>query len=328
MVIHGHDLGRKYDLGAEALTIGRSRDNDICIDEKGVSRKHCELGIEKRGAYLRDLRSTNGTFVNDQSNPIQSTYLNDGDRIRIGRTIFKYVSGANIEAAYHEQLLRLSTTDGLTQVFNRRYFDETLDRELRRARRYDRPLALLLFDIDHLRPCNDTHGHRAGDFVLRKVAELATLRARKVDIVARHGGEEFAILCPELVDPDASVFAERLRTAVQEHEFEFEGQRIPVTISIGLAIATPPHPQGYDLLAAADQCLHQAKANGRNQVVVEQLAPAVAAERADVEVSVTIAVPRAQISGPSLDVAFPLLSRLAAAFGAAAVDQFRTGAHA
>jgi two-component system, cell cycle response regulator len=265
VIIHGDNIGHKYDLDVKVLTIGRSRDNDICVNQRSVSRNHVEVHVDERGAQLRDLRSTNGTLVNDQ--PVGSVYLRDGDRVKVGNTVFKFVNGSNVEAAYHEQVYTMTWHDALTGVHNRRSFDERIDDEVARANRYQRPLALLLFDIDHFKRCNDTHGHRTGDHVLREVAQLVQARARKGDFVARYGGEEFAILVNEFEPGGPEALAEELRAAVAAATFEFEGNLVPVTVSIGVVVWTPEYEHPEQLIQAADQRLYRAKETGRNRVV-------------------------------------------------------------
>jgi diguanylate cyclase (GGDEF)-like protein len=267
VVIYGQDLGRKYNLVGRDLRIGRATTNDICLGQDAVSREHAILVVDDVGVKIRDNDSTNGTYIND--NKIHEAYLRDGDLVKVGRSIFKFLSGDNIESSYHEEIFRLSTVDGLTQVFNRRYFMETLERELSRARRYERPLALLIFDIDHFKLCNDTFGHRAGDFVLRRISELVTMRARKVDVVARYGGEEFAVILPEIDIVGAKLFAEKVRVLVEEENFTFEGRKIPVTISIGVADLDSLVANADDLIQTADRRLYAAKNSGRNRVVDE-----------------------------------------------------------
>ena len=220
------------------MTIGRATVNDICVSQDSVSRTHATIMMDENGVKIRDNESTNGTYVNDHK--IHEAYLKDGDLIKVGRSIFKFLTGDNIESSYHEEIYRLSTVDGLTQIFNKRYFVETLERELSRARRYDRPLALMMFDIDHFKRCNDTFGHRAGDHVLRQVAELVRERARKVDVVARYGGEEFfATILPEIDLEGAAQFGETVRKLVEDTRFVFEGRHIPLTISVGVADLDP-----------------------------------------------------------------------------------------
>ncbi len=265
VVIYGAELGRKYHIDGREMTIGRGTLNDICVSQDSVSRTHATLRVEDHGVKIRDNESTNGTYVNDHK--VHEAWLKDGDLIKIGRAIFKFLSGDNIESLYHEEIYRLSTVDGLTQIFNKRYFLETLERELSRARRYDRPLALVMFDIDHFKQCNDTFGHRAGDFVLREVADVVRERARKVDVLARYGGEEFAMILPEIDIRGATAFAEKIRAMIGESKFMFEGRHIPVTISIGVAELTPDIATYDDLIKRADARLYKAKQTGRNRVV-------------------------------------------------------------
>jgi two-component system cell cycle response regulator len=125
----------------------------------------------------------------------------------------------------------------------------------------------VMFDIDHFKRCNDTYGHRGGDYVLHGVAQLVQERARKLDFVARYGGEEFAIIITEFDPPYANLFAEDIRVLVQNQHFEFEGHVIPITISVGLVTWSPRFDGAGQLIEAADQCLYQAKASGRNRVV-------------------------------------------------------------
>ena len=267
VVIQGDNIGSKHDLDAnKVLTIGRGRDNDICVNHRSVSRNHAEIHVDERGAQLRDLRSTNGTFVNEGQ--VSNAYLRDGDRIKVGKTVLKFINGSDVEAAYHEQVYTMTRYDALTGVYNRRSFDEKIEDEVERAHRYERPLALLLFDIDHFKRCNDTYGHRTGDHVLREVAQLVQGRARKHDFVARYGGEEFAVMLHEFEEPGPMLFAEEVRTQIQDHKFEFEGHEISITISIGLVVWNPSFENSGQIIEAADRCLYQAKTGGRNQVVM------------------------------------------------------------
>ena len=126
VVIYGQDLGRKYNIVGRDLRIGRATTNDICLSQDAVSREHAYIIVDDFGIKIRDNDSTNGTYIND--NKIHEAYLRDGDLVKVGRSIFKFLSGENIESSYHEEIFRLSTVDGLTQVFNRRYFMETLER--------------------------------------------------------------------------------------------------------------------------------------------------------------------------------------------------------
>src|SRR3954447_13903174 len=224
VVIYGLELGRKYNLENANIIIGRSSKSDVQIDQESVSRNHAKIINTGKSIILRDLGSTNGTYVNDEL--IDEYVLRDGDFIKIGRTIFKFLSGNNIENSYHEEIYRLTTIDGLTQIYNKRYFLETLEREIARSHRYRRELSLVMFDIDHFKKINDSYGHLAGDYVLKHLAQTVKGRIRREDCFARYGGEEFSIVLPEIDGLNAKPFAEKIRQLVEKQEFKFENTRI------------------------------------------------------------------------------------------------------
>jgi two-component system cell cycle response regulator len=266
VVIYGPDLGKKYNLDQPEMTVGRSSRCEIQVDQESISRNHCRFVVGAEGVLIRDLGSTNGTYVNDEQ--VFEKVLLDGDLVKIGRTIFKFLSGGNIENSYHEEIYRLTTIDGLTQVYNKRHFTETLERELSRARRYKRDLSLILFDVDHFKKVNDTYGHLAGDYVLKALAQAVKAKIRREDLMARYGGEEFAILLPEIDAANTRVLAEKVRNLVERFPFSFENARIPVTISLGLASADEkPAESPEELVKVADERLYRAKRGGRNLVV-------------------------------------------------------------
>jgi diguanylate cyclase (GGDEF)-like protein len=261
VVIYGLELGRKYNLESPNVIIGRSSKSEIQIDQESVSRNHAKIINTGKSIILRDLGSTNGTYVNDQL--IDEYVLKDGDFIKIGRTIFKFLSGGNIENAYHEEIYRLTTVDGLTQVFNRRYFLEQLEREVSRAKRYRRELSLILFDIDHFKQINDNFGHLAGDYVLKQLATVVKGKIRREDILARYGGEEFAIVLPEIDAHNAFGFAEKVRKLVEKAPFKFEDTKISVTVSIGVCTCNEADDSAA-LIKRTDEKLYEAKGAGRN----------------------------------------------------------------
>jgi diguanylate cyclase (GGDEF)-like protein len=265
VVIYGLDLGKKYNLDQPAVIIGRSSKADIQIDQESVSRNHAKIINTGKTIMLRDLGSTNGTYVNDEL--IDEYVLRDGDFIKIGRCIFKFLSGNNIENAYHEEIYRLTTIDGLTQIYNKRYFLETLERELGRAQRYRRDLSLIMFDLDNFKKINDTYGHLAGDHVLKQLASVIKSRIRREDIMARYGGEEFAIILPEIDNFNSVQFAEKIRRLIEKAAFKFEETEIPVTISIGVVTYHQEMSDAIEFIKLADEKLYLAKAQGRNRVV-------------------------------------------------------------
>lgn len=266
VVIYGLELGRKFDLTSDSAVIGRSSSADIHIEQESISRSHAMVRITDTQVLVQDLGSTNGTFVNDEP-LVGERPLHNGDLIKTGRTIFKYIAGGNIEAVYHDEMYRLSTFDGLTQVANRRHFEETLDREVSRCHRYGRMLSLALIDIDHFKLINDEHGHLAGDHVLKRLALSVKTRIRKEDLFARYGGEEFGLMLPELDLESARVVAEKIRRIVEVERFEFDSRVIPVTVSVGVSSLGPDAEDTAALVKLADTHLYAAKEAGRNRVV-------------------------------------------------------------
>lgn len=258
-------LGKRFVLENSPLRIGRGPDNHIVLEGDSVSRRHTHL--ERRGPgiwYAVDDRSTNGTYVNEDQVPGEVRLAN-GDRIKVGPTILKFLSGADAEAKYHEEIYRMTIIDGLTQIHNKRYLLEALDRDVMRARRHNRDLCAIMFDIDHFKGINDRFGHLAGDYVLRELARIIAERTRRDEVFARYGGEEFAIILPETTLEGAVQLAETLRQRVEKHEFAFQGEDIPVTISMGAAALTE-EMSGTDLITEADNKLYEAKRGGRNRV--------------------------------------------------------------
>src|SRR5438270_584380 len=165
----GSNMGQRYAIGEAAIIVGRSDDSDVRIQDHSVSRKHARLEPGPHGVFVTDLVSTNGTFINDKA--IEGTVLiHDGDYLRIGNCIYRFLAGGNVESEYHEEIYRLTIIDALTQIHNQRYLLEFLDRELVRTARHVRPLALCLMDIDFFKTVNDELGHLAGDYALRELA--------------------------------------------------------------------------------------------------------------------------------------------------------------
>jgi diguanylate cyclase (GGDEF)-like protein len=262
----GPGMGTRYPLGQRPLMIGREETCQIHVADESVSRKHACVQPDGDGYLVVDLDSTNGTFVNQQR--IQAVRLNDGDYIHVGNAIYRYLAGGNVEAAYHEEIYRLTIIDALTEIHNKRYLMDFLTRELACAARYRRPLSLMLFDLDHFKAINDRLGHLCGDFTLRELASVVKGLVRKEDLFARYGGEEFALVMPETTHPGGVQLAERIRATIEKHRFHYEGHVFPVTISAGVASITGDEwLTTTELIHQADQKLYQAKHDGRNRVV-------------------------------------------------------------
>ena len=276
--VSGTDICRRWKLNQERMIIGRSADCDIMVDEQGVSRFHAEIIRTPFALVVEDLDSTNGTVVNGTK--VKRKRLSDGDQIRIGKAVFKFLESNNLESAYYEEVYRLTTTDDLTRTHNRRFFFSTMERELARAGRYGRDLSLIMFDIDHFKTFNDTYGHQAGDAVLVEVAQRVKSHCRQEDVLARYGGEEFSLLLPEVGMDGARKLAERVRRSIADEPFMIDGEPVKATISLGVSDFTElsgiPNPSGEEpnvevriqqFIRLADNKLYAAKQQGRDRVV-------------------------------------------------------------
>jgi diguanylate cyclase (GGDEF)-like protein len=167
----------------------------------------------------------------------------------------------------NNKLSEMAFRNGLTALYNHRYFQEQLEKEVNRAMRYQRALSLIIFDLDHFKKINDVHGHLVGDRVLKKVAEIVLLTVRESDMVARYGGEEFAIILPETEMKGVVTLAERIRKQIDSLRMELYGKNVGVTASFGVMLWEKgiPHTNKENLISAADNALYQSKKKGRNK---------------------------------------------------------------
>lgn len=257
--------GRRHDLVGKVLRVGRESINDIVLDDVGVSRTHARIERRADGWVLMDVGSTNGTLLNNQKLSVIRS-LKNGDQLRFGSVILKYLSGADIENAFHEEIYQLTILDNLTGLANRREFDDVLAREFARARRYGRRFSVLTLDVDYFKNVNDTYGHPRGDDVLMGIGRLIKGRLRANDLAARLGGEEFALILPETELAGAATVAEQLRAETEALVSASEGSEIKVTISIGCAELTPDDQDGLSLFRRSDEKLYEAKSAGRNRI--------------------------------------------------------------
>jgi diguanylate cyclase (GGDEF)-like protein len=176
------------------------------------------------------------------------------------------------------EAVRLATMDALTGTYNRRTFHEIAERELSRARRAGQPLSMIMLDIDHFRAVNEKHGHRVGDALLQRLAEVVRSALRQEDMLVRFGGEEFVVLLPDVPGPGAVVVAGRIRKAVAAQEIELGPLRLAITLSAGVAARLDEGPESVDtLIARAEEALALAKRRGRNRVVALSLGRSIAA---------------------------------------------------
>jgi len=265
ITLAGHDAGRIYILDSYETLIGRGDQSDIQILETTVSRKHARLMKTSVGVEIFDLRSSNGVTINGQ--PVQRTFLQDQDIIGLGSSVslkFAYVSES--EQAYQTRLFDNAVHDSLTKMYNKRYVLGELERRVAVARKRSDALALLMLDLDRFKVINDTYGHLFGDDALRHVSTLIQSESRDKDVTGRYGGEEFIMLLTD-VDGDGAVrIAERIRHVVEIAPLTHNGRPVPMTVSIGVAMASEVDGAVEALIALADERLYAAKRNGRNQV--------------------------------------------------------------
>jgi diguanylate cyclase (GGDEF)-like protein len=268
VVLAGASVGEMYKVEGEKTVIGRGQKAHIRLFDDGISREHAQVLIEGNRIILQDLGSTNGTFCNGLK--VDRRELVDGDKILVGSTtILKFTYHDNLDEMFQKQMYESALRDGLTKAFNKKYFTDRLESEFTFATRHSSSLALVLFDLDHFKVVNDTHGHQAGDYVLTEIATLLGGALRAEDVFARYGGEEFAVICRGSDEHQAQVVGERLRKAVEGHRFVYDKTHIPVTISVGIAVLPDPTVKdANDLVAFADQALYKSKNAGRNRVTL------------------------------------------------------------
>jgi diguanylate cyclase (GGDEF)-like protein len=267
IVLAGGTMGRTYKLADPVVVLGRSMEAHIRLDNDGVSRAHAKMTRRQNGrTTIEDLGSLNGTYVNGVR--IESHELADGDRIQLGAsTMVKFSYQDMVEEQYQRQLYDSATRDDLTELHNRRYFNEQLSKDFSHAIRHQRCLSVLMLDLDYFKSVNDTHGHAAGDTVLHTVGATIQGAVRNEDLACRVGGEEIAIVLRDTTASDAFVLAERLRALVRDTKVYHAGKELSVTVSIGIASLDPKrHRDPSGLVEEADKNLYEAKRAGRDRV--------------------------------------------------------------
>jgi diguanylate cyclase (GGDEF)-like protein len=271
-IISGINAGQVFALDGTEHVIGRGTDADLWLEDGGVSRRHARISCRSDGRYFaEDLGSTNGTFLGSQR--IDICEIKPNDRIQLGpHVILRFAITDDAEEELQRRLYESSTRDGLTRLYNRKYFTERLTAEVAYSRRHKVKLAVMLLDLDDFKQINDTHGHGAGDMVLRLVSAQIQRVVRVEDLVARYGGEEFIVLARSTGRTEAIRLADRIRESIGELEIPVAaGRSLKVTLSMGVAALPDVAPEGgpNELIALADARLYKAKADGKNRVVAE-----------------------------------------------------------
>lgn len=268
IVLEGWEIGREIEVHGQSQELGRSNLVSTLVNAPSVSRRHAKIDrVDESGQVcfvLTDLGSSNGTRVNGDR--VERARLRNGDKVRLGDVLFKFVILDEIDAQFHQKVHHLIHYDQLTGLLTMDAFRMRLESMLR-MRTHDARFTLAMTDLDGLKKVNDTYGHLAGRMIVREMGVMIRQCLRAQDIAALYGGDETVLLFPDTAIEEAATVAEQLRATIAARVFEHNGHSFGVTISQGLA-EWPRHGQGVEaLIASADAALYAAKARGRNCVV-------------------------------------------------------------
>lgn len=275
--LRGELLAVPIPLDRAEVTLGRALDADIRINDSRASRLHARVTTEPDAATgeiryrLNDLDSTNGTILNGK--PIRQAFLQDGDKFEVGDQLIRFEMLDEIDREFQQQIHRLLVHDELTGLLTSKSFFSELRREAARAEAESMPFCVLMMDLDHFKEVNDTYGHLAGSETLEVVGAVIKKTLRAGDVGARFGGEEFAAFLLDADYAQGLVAAERVRSAIEKHEFPAvrqgsaeEPRTHRMTISVGVAVFPEDARDPIQLVEMADSALYRAKRSGRNRV--------------------------------------------------------------
>lgn len=277
VVLQGHQLGLTIQLDKPQMIIGRGTQSDIVLIDEVASRQHAEIiRLEVEDGcfeyYVNDLDSTNGTFLNG-SRVTSQQLLQDGDKVKIGKHMMKFALLDEFEAEFQERLHEMTQRDELTGLRSRRSLFADLDRVIGQAASlaYTQPVTVLMADLDFFKRVNDGRGHLVGSQTIRDVGHIIRDVVGNADFAARYGGEEFFAYIFRARD-EGFALAEQIRRTVEQHPFSASatdpGQKMFITISLGVASFPDDGTTALELLQKADQALYRAKLTGRNRTCV------------------------------------------------------------
>jgi diguanylate cyclase (GGDEF)-like protein len=272
IVLAGAEIGKVFYFDEQGKTIGRDADVQIPLMDRLVSRRHAQVYRQKAEDsdvvhyIIVDLHSTNGTIVNGER--ISKAFLHDGDKIQVGNTTLKFTLHDETDHRYQQEIQRRINFDDLTGLLTLNYFYERLDRQLKQAQRLKSKVTVLMMDLDGLKEVNEAHGHLAGSFMVKSVAEVLQLKLGRLGDVGRYGGDEFIAFVAGAETDEVLTQLEELRATIQKRCFSFRGKPVQITISTGLANFPWDGNTVEALVTAADAALFAAKQRGKNQVVV------------------------------------------------------------
>jgi len=258
----GEGISGRVAEGGEVILV-----NDTTNDPRFLHYKGKKI-ID--GSFLSIPMKFKGEIIGVLNFSRPQTFMFKEDEVELLKAVSNQAAIAIKNAELYQKTLELSITDGLTGLYNRRYFFKRFAEVVENAQRYNTVFSILMIDIDHFKLFNDTYGHKAGDEILKRVAYIFSSRIRKVDIVARYGGEEFVVLFPRMKKKEAIDMGEKLRKNVELSKFVFEGKPLgqKITISIGVASYPDDSRDAKEIVEIADRALYEAKRRGRNQTAL------------------------------------------------------------
>jgi diguanylate cyclase (GGDEF)-like protein len=265
-------VGKQYPISSNDIVIGRSVETQVYIDDKSLSRSHAKFAVVAGEVSIIDLGSTNKTIVNGNAlPPLAPCTLKNNDQIKTGNVIFKFLERGNIEALTNQTMYEKANRDALTGAHSKGSLLEKGPEAVKRSELLNEEMSVIIFDIDHFKKINDTHGHPAGDFVLKELANIVSSKLiRSNDYFARYGGEEFVLILSGGTAKMASEIAERIRQTIETHAFVHEGKVIPVTISLGVVTKSTSDADWPEIFDRADKAMYASKQGGRNRVTIAQ----------------------------------------------------------
>lgn len=263
-------VGKQYPITASDIVIGRSVESQVYIDDKSLSRSHAKFAVNGSEVSIIDLGSTNKTVVNGQNiPPLASCLLKNNDQIKTGNVIFKFLEKGSIEAMSNATMYEKAQKDALTGAYSKGALIEKGPEAIKRSEVLNEALSIVTFDIDHFKKINDSYGHPGGDYVLKELCHIVISKLiRANDFFARFGGEEFVLILSGSTSKVAAEVGERIRQTIETSDFNFEGKKIPVTVSVGIATKMATETEWTQIYERADKALYQSKQSGRNKVTV------------------------------------------------------------
>lgn len=265
----GTHVGRRIMLADDRITLGRSPDATIMLQDTHVSRLHLAINYEPtHNSYgIQDLGSSNGTLLNQAR--ISEAMLKDGDKITIGLTMLRFSWADSLDMQFQSEIDQLINIDELTGLVAKRRFDEELNQFVAVAKKQGRCLAMMMMDMDGIKQINDTHGHAYGAFAISETGRLIKKLIDHKGLASRFGGDEFMAFIPNADIKAARRFGEEIRRSVETHPYVKDGLALKTTICIGISVLKAGDTL-ETLLKRADKALYRSKREGRNRVSVSR----------------------------------------------------------